>query len=229
LPESLRIDLPTASLALSLLSRLEDFRAEVVPLGSERYQVVVELDGGPGADDRTRESLALIESWLKSTGLNVAEIHLDGRPSRLERRNGSPLRSLENPEPVGLVCRVKTIALGANVQVVSAEGEVDLHTAPQLGELLRSVESGDVILDLTEAAFIDSTTLNILMVSDRRLRAEGRQFAIAAGNPTVARLFEITGLDRALDVHRTLAEAIESVLELAVDAVEAHKQEDRAR
>jgi anti-sigma B factor antagonist len=229
LPESLRIDLPTASLALSLLSRLEDFRAEVVPLGSERYQVLVELDGGPGADDRTRESLALIESWLKSTGLNVAEIHLDGRPSRLERRNGSPLRSLENPEPVGLVCRVKTIALGANVQVVSAEGEVDLHTAPQLGELLRSVESGDVILDLTEAAFIDSTTLNILMVSDRRLRAEGRQFAIAAGNPTVARLFEITGLDRALDVHRTLAEAIESVLELAVDAVEAHRQEDRAR
>jgi anti-sigma B factor antagonist len=228
LPESLRIDLPTASLALSLLSRLEDFRAEVVPLGSERYQVLVELDGGPGADDRTRESLALIESWLKSTGLNVAEIHLDGRPSRLERRNGSPLRSLENPEPVGLVCRVKTIALGANVQVVSAEGEVDLHTAPQLGELLRSVESGDVILDLTEAAFIDSTTLNIFVVSDKRLRAEGRQFVIAAGNPTVARLFEITGLDRALDVHPTLADAIESVLELAVDAVEAHRQEDRA-
>jgi len=229
LPESLRIDLPTASLALSLLSRLEDFRAEVVPLGGERYQVLVELDGGPAADDRRRESLALIESWLKSTGLNLAEIHLDGRPSRLERRNGSPLRSLENPEPVGLVCRVKTIALGANVQVVSAEGEVDLHTAPQLGELLRSVESGDVILDLTEAAFIDSTTLNIFIVSDKRLRAEGRQFAIAAGNPTVARLFEITGLDRAIDVHRTLADAIESVLEHAVDAVEAHRQEDAAR
>jgi anti-anti-sigma factor len=229
LPESLRIDLPTASLALSLLSRLEDFRAEVVPLGGERYQVLVELDGGPGADDRTRQSLALIESWLKSTGLNVAEIHLDGRPSRLERRNGSPLRSLETPETVGLVCRVKTIALGTNVQVVSAEGEVDLHTAPQLGELLRSVQSGHVILDLTEAAFIDSTTLNILIVSDKRLRDEGRQFVIAAGNPTVARLFEITGLDRALDVHRTLAEAIESVLELAVDAVEAHRQEDPAR
>jgi anti-anti-sigma factor len=223
LPESLRIDLPTASLALSLLECLEDFRAEVVPLGGERYQVLVELDGGPEADDRTRESLALIESWLKSTGLNVAEIHLDGRPSGLERRNGSPLRSLDTPEPVGLVCRVKTIALGASVQVVSAEGEVDLHTAPQLGELLRSVESGHVILDLTEATFIDSMTLNILIASDKHLRGEGREFAIAAGNPTVARIFEITGLDRALDVHRTLAEAIESVLEQAVDAVEARQ------
>jgi anti-anti-sigma factor len=229
LPESLRIDLPTASLALSLLSRLEDFRAEVVPLGSERYQVLVELDGGRGADDRARENIALIESWLKSTGLDLAEIHLDGRPSRLERRNGSPLRSLETPERVGLVCRVKTIALGTSVQVVSAEGEVDLHTAPQLGELLRSGESGHVILDLTEAAFIDSMTLNVLIASDKRLRDEGRQFVIAAGNPTVARAFEITGLDRALDVHRTLVEAIESVLEHAVDAVEAHRQEDSAR
>jgi anti-anti-sigma factor len=227
LPESLRIDLPTASLALSLLECLEEFRAEVVPLGGERYQVLVELDGGPRADDRTRESLALIESWLKSTGLNVAEIHLDGRPSRLERRNGSPLRSLDTPEQ-GLVCRVKTIALGASVQVVSAEGEVDLHTAPQLGELLRSVESGHVILDLTEATFIDSMTLNILIASDKHLRGEGREFAIAAGNPTVARIFEITGLDRALDVHRTLAEAIESVLEQAVDAVEAHRQDGSA-
>ena len=229
MPESIRIDLPTASLALSLLECLEDFRAEVVPLGSERYQVLVELDGGPGADDRIRESLALIEGWLKSAGLNVAEIHMDGRTSRLERRNGSPLRSLETPEPVGLVCRVKTIALGSSVQVVSAEGEVDLHTAPQLGELLRSVESGHVILDLTEAAFIDSTTLSVLVATDKHLRDEGRDFAIAAGNPTVARLFEITGLDRALDVHGTLTEAIESVLGQALDAVEAHRQDDSAR
>ena len=229
MPESIRIDLPTAPLALSLLERLEDFRAEVQPLGGKGYQVVVDLDGGPGADGRARESIARIESWLESTGLNLAEIHLDGRPSRLERHNGSPLRSLDTPETVGLVCRVKTIALGTNVQVVSAEGEVDLHTAPQLDELLRSIEAADVILDLTEAAFVDSTTLNVLIASAKRMQAEGRQFAIAAGNPTVARLFEITGLDRALDVHRTLAEAVESVLEHAVDAVEAHRQDDSAR
>ena len=82
LPETLRIDLPTASLALSLLERLEDFRAEVVPLGGEHYQVLVELDGGPGADGRARECIARIESWLESTELNLAEIHLDDRSSR---------------------------------------------------------------------------------------------------------------------------------------------------
>ena len=76
--------------------------------------------------------------------------------------------------------------------MVSAEGEVDLHTAPQLDELLRSIEGSDVILDLTEAAFVDSTTLNILIAAAKRMQAEGGSLVIAAGNPTVARLFEIT-------------------------------------
>jgi anti-anti-sigma factor len=226
MPQLLRIDVPTASLALSLLERLEDFRAEVVPLGGERYQVLVELDAGPGADDRAREGMARIESWLESTELNLAEIHLDDRPSQRERRNGPPLRSLA---PTGLVCRLKTIAVGTDVRVVSVEGEVDLYTAPQLEELLGSMESDHVILDLTEAAFVDSTAVSIIVRTNRRLQVAGRQLTIATGNPTVARLFEITGLDRALDVHRTLAEAIESALARAVELVEAHKQSDSAR
>jgi anti-anti-sigma factor len=225
LPETLRIDLPSAPLALSLLERLEDFRAEVVPLGGERYQVFVELDGNPTAE-RAREGIARVESWLRGAGLNLAEIHLDDGPSRFERRNGSPLRPLDIP-PKGLVCRVKTIALGTDVRVVSVEGEADLHTAPQLDELLRSLESSHVILDLTDAGFVDSTTVSALVASDRRLREAGGKLSIATGNPTVARLFEITGLARALDVHRTLAEAVESALGHAV--VEAHRQDGPAR
>ena len=91
------------------------------------------------------------------------------------------------------------------------------------------MDADHVILDLTEAAFVDSTTVSIMVAADKRMRNAGGQLSIAAGNPTVARLFEITGLDRALDVHRTLAEAIESALEHAVDAVEAHRQERSAR
>jgi anti-sigma B factor antagonist len=228
LPDTIRIDLPTASLALSLLERLEDFRAEVVPLGGERYQVLVELDGGHGADDRARVGLARIESWLESSELNLAEIHLDGRHSRFERHNGSPVRSLDTPSE-GLVCRVKTIALGTDVRVISAEGEVDLHTSPQLEQLLQSTGAEHVILDLTEAGFIDSTTVSVIVGFDKRMRDAGGRFSIAVGNPTVARLFEITGLDRTLNVHGTLAEAIESALEHAVDAVEAHRLDEAAR
>jgi len=226
LPDSLRVDLPTASLALSLLERLEDFRAEVVATGGKRYQVCVELDGG--ANDPAREGLARIESWLESLGLNLAEIHLNDRPHRHASSDIPPLRARNTPESIGLVCRVKTIALGTGVQVVSAEGEVDLYTAPELEDLLRSSQSDHVVLDLTEAAFVDSTTMSIIVATSKRLRAEGRQLSVASGNPTVARLLEITGLDRALDVHPTLAEAVESALDSAVEEVEAHRQNESA-
>jgi anti-anti-sigma factor len=229
LPDSLRIDLPTASLALALLERLEDFRAEIVPLGGKRYQVLVELDDGPEADHLPREALDRIESWLQSAGLNLAEVHLDDRPYRLPRRDGSPLRSPDTPESVGLVCRVKMIAVGAGVQVVSAEGELDLHTAPELDDLLCSTECDRVILDLTEAALVDSTTVSIIVSSAKRMREEGRHLLIAAGNANVVRLFEILGLDRALDVYRSLADAIESALEGAVGAVSGDRQERSAR
>jgi hypothetical protein len=71
-----------------------------------------------------RESLACIESWLESAGLALAEIRLNDRPNRLAS-GGSPPRARDTPESVGLVCR-KAMAFGTGVQVVSAEGAVDL-------------------------------------------------------------------------------------------------------
>jgi anti-sigma B factor antagonist len=228
LSETLRIDLPTAPLALSLLERLEDFRAEVVPMGGKRYQILVELDGVPGANDRVREALARIEGWIETSELNLADVHLNGRPYRRASSDRPPSALAPPPESVGVVCRVKTIALGAGVQVVSAEGELDLHATPQLEELLRSTDSEHVILDLTEAVFVDSTTVSMIVGTANRMGEEGRRLSIVAGNPTVARLFKITGLDRVLDVHETLVEAIETALDTAVE-VEAHRRDDSAR
>jgi anti-sigma B factor antagonist len=213
----LRIDLPTAPLALSLLERLWDFRAEVVPLGGGRYQVLVELDGDPAADDRAQEGFARIESWLESAGLDSDEIQVDDRST-----------PFDIPASKGLICRVKTIALGTNVRVISAEGEIDLQTAPQLDDILRSTDSDSVILDLTDTGFVESTAVSVMVASNERMRDEGRQFSVVAGNPTVSGLLEMTGVDRALDVHRTLAEAIESALDRTV-AVEAHRHNESAR
>jgi hypothetical protein len=93
LSETLRIDLPTAPLALSLLERLEDFRAEVVPMGGKRYQILVELDGVPGANDRVREALASIEGWIETAELNLADVHLNDRPYRRASSDRPPPRS----------------------------------------------------------------------------------------------------------------------------------------
>ncbi len=213
MPESLQIEAPTASLALSLIERLNGFHAEVVPCGGERFQVRVDLDGRAGADRLLLDSLDLIERWLDSSGQALAEIHLNGRSYRLEIRDGIPLPPRANADLDGLVYRMRTIPLGTGVQVLSAEGELDLHTSAQLDEALRSTESSHVILDLTEVPFIDSTALGIVMASTKRLRAQGRELIVCAGNPTVSRVLSITGLDRSLNVRPSLAEAITSALD----------------
>jgi len=211
-PESLHIEAPSASLALSLIERLNGFHAEVVPCGDERFQVRVDLDGRAGADRVLLESLDRVQRWLESSRLDLAEIRLNGRSYRLERRNGIPIPRAAS-EVDRLVCRMRTIVLGSGVHVISAEGELDLHTAAQLEEALESTDGPRVVLDLTEVPFLDSTALGVIVAASKRMQAQGRQLIVATGNKTVSRVLSITGLEQVISVRPTLAEAIESALD----------------
>ena len=78
-------------------------------------------------------------------------------------------------------------------------GEVDLSTAPELKELLNGVIDGGrevVLVDLSKATFIDSTTLGVLMGAVKRVRPDGGEVAIACADPNIRKIFEITLLDR---------------------------------
>lgn len=217
MPESLKIDAPSASLALSLVECLAGFGTEVSPRGGERFQVEVDLDGDGGGSRRLLDGLGSVERWLESSGLDLADVHLNGRSYRLERRTGIPLPTRVEAEVDRLVCRIRTIPLGTGVQVVSADGELDLFTAGELEKALESTTSPRVILDLTEAPFMDSTAVQVIVRLTKRMRGEGRQLLVAAGNPTASRVLSITGLDRALSVRPSLAEAIAWALDGSVN------------
>jgi anti-sigma B factor antagonist len=98
--------------------------------------------------------------------------------------------------------------------VVSVRGEIHVTTAPEFSRRLNDViASGKtlLVLDLLGVDFIDSTGLSVLLNGLRVVtRADGRM-AIAAANPTVLRLFEITKLDSTFDIHPTRDEALASV------------------
>ena len=74
--------------------------------------------------------------------------------------------------------------------VVRVQGEVDVATAPRMGETLnRLLGRGErVVLDLRHVDFMDLHGLAVLMRATRRARAEGGSFAIARPAPCVRRL-----------------------------------------
>lgn len=83
--------------------------------------------------------------------------------------------------------------------VVRAAGELDVNTAPELREqLARLIAEGtrQILVDLTEVSFVDSTALSVLVSALKRLRQAEGDLELAAPNPSVRRVFEITGLTR---------------------------------
>ena len=99
------------------------------------------------------------------------------------------------------------------VYVVALAGEVDLYTAPEFKqELLAVIGEGDqakqVVVDLTSATFIDSTTLGVLVGGVRRLRPSGGQLSLVCNDRNITKIFEITGLDRVFAIHPTREDAL---------------------
>ena len=84
-------------------------------------------------------------------------------------------------------------------RVVRLGGECDLATATQLQEALspmRSPDVDEVIVDVSELTFMDSTGLGVLVGALKRVRENNGAFKIAGAKGAVARVLEVSGLDR---------------------------------
>ncbi|MFL5895724.1 MAG: STAS domain-containing protein [Thermoleophilaceae bacterium] len=99
--------------------------------------------------------------------------------------------------------------------VVSVTGEVDMETSPSFQRgLLRAIGAGrgGLIVDLSQASFIDSTALTSLVRAFDELRkAGGGKLAIVARDSRMRSLFEVARLDRDFDVYSSRDEALEAV------------------
>jgi anti-sigma B factor antagonist len=97
------------------------------------------------------------------------------------------------------------------VVVVEVIGDVDLATSPwlrqQLLQLLGDQPAG-LILGLAQVAFMDASGLGTLAVVDRCARLVDTQFKIAGPRRLVRKVLAITGMDKALVISSSLAEAL---------------------
>lgn len=95
--------------------------------------------------------------------------------------------------------------------VVSVFGEVDVATAPELKERLTGLVNNGrakLVLDLSGVDFLDSTGLGMIVSALKRARTHGGDLRIVCTESRITRLFEITGLDKALTVLPTVDSAV---------------------
>jgi anti-sigma B factor antagonist len=99
------------------------------------------------------------------------------------------------------------------VAIVVLEGEHELFSAPKLQRQLEGLigEGLALVVDLTQATFLDSSVVAVLLRARDRAAEACTSFAIVLDESTgepVRRMFEITGLASILPVVRTRAEAL---------------------
>ncbi len=98
----------------------------------------------------------------------------------------------------------------ARTSIVSVEGELDLATAPRLKWMLMdAIETGHhrLVVDLTDATFMDSMTLSVLVTVKRTL-GEDPHLAIVCTRENLLQIFEFAGLDGVFAIFLTLEEAL---------------------
>jgi anti-sigma B factor antagonist len=95
--------------------------------------------------------------------------------------------------------------------VVTVHGEIDVATSPSLRErLIGLVNSGAtrLVLDLEGVDFLDSTGLGTIVSLLKRVRTHGGDLRLVCTEARIRRLFEITGLDKAVPLRASLDDAI---------------------
>jgi len=95
--------------------------------------------------------------------------------------------------------------------VVEVAGEIDVYTAPQLRTcFIDAIDSGarDVVADMTDVTFLDSTGLGILVGARRRAVDAGGDLRLIITHSAVLKIFRITGLDKVFSIEVALDKAV---------------------
>jgi anti-anti-sigma factor len=100
--------------------------------------------------------------------------------------------------------------------VVALRGEHDIATADQLAERFDAIfaEGTKIVVDLSEADFIDSSTVRVILQAYRYAEATHGDkvvLVVPPANTTLQRLLEVSGLGRILPVFQDRQQALSAL------------------
>jgi anti-sigma B factor antagonist len=97
--------------------------------------------------------------------------------------------------------------------VLDVVGEVDVYSAPELRERLSELLSAakpNLIVNLSEVTFLDSTGIGTLVAGLNRAVQFGGSLALVCDHDRILKLFKITGLDSVFVIKPSVEAAIGS-------------------
>ena len=88
-----------------------------------------------------------------------------------------------------------------NLVTLQINGEIDMATGPELRQrIVQYVQYGhmNIVLDLTNVDFVDSTGLGVLIGGLKRTRSHGGDLRCIGLTEPLKEMFKLTGLDTVL-------------------------------
>jgi anti-sigma B factor antagonist len=95
--------------------------------------------------------------------------------------------------------------------VVDVTGEIDVYTAPTLRERLTAlVDAGhtDLVVNLTDVRFMDSTGLGLLVGVLKRVRGVDGRLQLVIDSERLLKVFRVTALTQVFTIRETVDEAL---------------------
>ena len=99
--------------------------------------------------------------------------------------------------------------------VVSVGGEIDVYTAPRLRDKITELVAAgtyDLVIDMEEVEFLDSTGLGVLVGGLKKVRAHDGSLQLVCNQDRLLKIFRITGLAKVFVIHDTAEAALAAQL-----------------
>lgn len=95
--------------------------------------------------------------------------------------------------------------------VVTVGGEIDVYTAPKLRDKISEVVADgrrELVVDLEQVEFLDSTGLGVLVGGLKKVRAEDGSLSLVCSQERLLKIFRITGLAKVFTIHSSVEDAL---------------------
>ncbi len=101
------------------------------------------------------------------------------------------------------------------IPLATVTGEVDVYSAPSLRDSLADLlgDGSNVVVDLTDVGFLDSTGLGALVAARKIAGDNGAHLPLVCTRERILKLFTITGLDGVFTIYPSVEAAVTALVD----------------